>query len=94
MKQRQQIEEQELTGFSYEEILSSWENHNQLTAKVFVLALCDALRRKHPLFTNKNIQTQVSKDVLNRGLCTKQTLAHYWPDWVTREYHKKPKPQV
>lgn len=71
---------------SYDEILDSWENHVKVSAKAYIHALCDALRRRHTLYTNKDIQRHVMKDVLDRALCTKGTVYQSWPEWVRREY--------
>lgn len=72
----------------YDEILDSWDAHNKQATRVYVEAACDALRRKHTLYTNKDIQKHVMKDVLRRELCAKTTLYSSWPDWVRREYKK------
>lgn len=86
MKQQEEIPATISDSMEYDEILDSWENHVKVSAKAYIYALCDALRRKHTLYTHKDIQRHVMRDVLDRQLCTKGTVYQSWPEWVRREY--------
>jgi hypothetical protein len=80
-----QKQQEEFSGLGYEEVLDSWESHNTQSAKVHIQILCDRLRRKYTLYTNKDIRKQVMKDVLKRDLCSQARVSQSWPDWVKKE---------
>lgn len=82
MRQQEEIVNDSM---GYDEVLDNWENHNKTSAKAYIEILCDRLRRKYPLYTNKDIRKQVTKDVLGRSLCSAPNVSHSWPEWVQKE---------